>query len=105
MKLTVANMSHRTRLRAAQRAKKEAMAKNDFDAPGAIKRVEDDNAGVNFDNKVKEAVCRSTYVQDEVKKVVWALLKEKILWVVGGAFSYVALGLLAQLFSKLISKI
>jgi len=81
------------------------MVKNDFDAPGAIKKVEDANEGVNFDNKVKEAICRSTYVRDEIKAVVWILLKEKIVWVVLGASTFVFLELLKSLGSALISKI
>lgn len=89
----------------SNQAKPNAMAKTDFDAPGAIKKVEDDNAGVNFDNKVKEAVRRSTDVQSEIKCVVWALIKEKIVWIVLGASAFVVLEVVKELGYKLISKI
>lgn len=100
-------MSHQKRLK-ARKAKlaAEAMAgKNDFNAQDAIQKVQAENDGVAFDNKVKESICRSTYVQEEIKKVLWSLLKERIAWLVLGAFSFVALGLLKELVSKLISKI
>ncbi len=47
----------------------------------------------------------STAVQDQIKKVFVSVLKEKIIWIVLGAFSIVALDLLKQLASKLIDKI
>jgi len=79
--------------------------KNDLDLAGALKKVEDANEGVNFDNKVKESICRSIYVRDEIKMVVWILLKEKIVWVVLGAGAFVVLELLKSLGLTLIAKI
>ena len=78
---------------------------NDFDAQKATATLKHENEGVNFDNKVKEAVRRSVDVQTEIKTVVWSLLKEKIVWLVLGAFSFVGLGLLKELASKLIGLI
>jgi len=78
---------------------------NDFDVAGAIKKVEQDNDGINFDNKVKESIRRSVDVHAEIKCVVWSLLKEKVIWVVLGAFSFVLLEMLRMLLEKLISKI
>ena len=50
-------------------------AGNDFDAKDAITKVGDDlegfrqaNEGVNFDNKVKDSIARSTHVQKEIGK-------------------------------------
>jgi hypothetical protein len=76
-----------------------------LDLAGALKKVEDANEGVNFDNKVKESICRSIYVRDEIKMVVWILLKEKIVWVVLGAGAFVVLELLKSLGLTLIAKI
>jgi len=77
----------------------------DFDAKEALKKVQEENDGIKFDNKVKESIRRSTDVQIEVRNVVWQLLKEKIVWVVLGAFSFAAFELLKELLSTLISKI
>ena len=81
------------------------MAKDPFDTQGAIEAVGKANEGINFDNKVQESVRRSTDVQKEIKGVVWTLFKEKIAWIILGAFSFVVLELLKELASKLISKI
>ena len=81
------------------------MAKDAFDTQGAIEAVGKANEGINFDNKVQESVRRSTDVQKEIKGVVWTLFKEKIAWIILGAFSFVVLELLKELASKLISKI
>lgn len=78
---------------------------DDFDAQKATATLKHENEGVNFENKVKEAIRRSVDVQTEIKGVVWCLLKEKIVWLVLGAFSFVGLGLLKELGNKLIGMI
>lgn len=79
--------------------------KDDFNAKDALKEIKDDNEGVNFENKVQEAIRRSTDVQKEVKDLVWCLLKEKFIWVIIGAFSFVLFDLLKYLAVRLIDKI
>lgn len=81
------------------------MAKGDFDAPSELKRIEDANEGVNFDKKVEESLRRSVDVQSQIKCILWALLKEKIVWVILGAFSFVGFELLKSLGLALIKKV
>jgi hypothetical protein len=79
--------------------------RNDFDAQAAYKEIESANEGVNFENKVKEAIRRSSDVKEEIRCEVWKLLKEKIIWVIVGAFSFVLFQLFSELGSRLIQKI
>jgi len=56
------------------------MAKNDFDAPSAIKKVEEANEGVNFDKKLLESVERSIPIQKKIKSLIWSATRVKLLF-------------------------
>ncbi len=81
------------------------MPRNDFNAQNAIQEVQTANEGIKFDTKIQESIARSTPVQTEIKTVVWALMKEKIIWLVAGAFSFILFELIKELGFKLIDKI
>jgi hypothetical protein len=84
---------------------------SDFIAEGATKRLDalDDfkreYEGLNFYNKVVEAIKESTAVQDQIKLVFTASLKEKIIWLLFGAVGLVIIGLLQDIGKSLIEKI
>lgn len=84
---------------------------DDLRAGDNLKRIDDLETfrqgleGKEFDKKVLLSIQESHSIREELKKVGWILLKEKILWIVIGASSFVILGLLKELLMKLITKI
>lgn len=78
---------------------------DDFDAEGSIRKIEEDNRGVRFYEKVQESVLKSVDVQKAIKAIVWDLFKEKIGWVIAGATSLVIIEAFRNLLMKLIEKV
>lgn len=81
------------------------MSKKDFDAQAGDRQLREENQGVQFNIKVREAIRSSIDVQKEIKVVIWALIKEKVAWVIFGGFSFAMLELLKELARKLIARV
>lgn len=76
-----------------------------FDVKGETARLRQENEGVKFHEKVEDALKCSVQVRTEIKTIFWEFFKERIGWILGGAVILVAIELLRELISHMISKI
>jgi len=52
--------------------------------------------GVNFHKKVQGAICESKLVEDEIKKIVWQVLKNRLAWVLLSGLGLILIDLLLR---------
>ena len=84
---------------------------DDLQASGNLKRIDDletfrkDFEGTEFYTKVADAIQKSKLVEDEIKKVAWKTVREKILWIILGGVGVIFTDLLLRAIPNLISLI
>lgn len=84
---------------------------DDLNANANIKRVEDLEAfrkefdGEKLYEKIADAIKKSKTVEDEIKKVAWTTIREKIVWIITGAIGLVLTDILSRVIPDLIKLI
>lgn len=66
---------------------KNANNTNDFEPSQYSERIDTleefkkEHEGLNFHKKVQSAICESKPVEEEIKKIVWEVIKSKLTWI------------------------
>jgi len=84
---------------------------DDLQAESNLKRIDDleefrkEFEGKKFDEKICNSVKDSVPVQTEIKKLVWGVIKDKMVWIVGVIVLFLAKDVIASFLVKIADKI
>lgn len=84
---------------------------NDLRASDNLKRIDDLEIfrkgfeGKSFDAKVCEAIKDSVSLQNEIKALIWGVVREKIFWIIGTIAVLLFTSFLTALVGRLTEKI
>lgn len=70
-----------------------------------VEKFIDDLSGKNFDKKVCEAIKDTTSVEEQIKRVVWKTIKDKIIWIILGGLGLITLQIIYNFIPAIINKI
>lgn len=70
-----------------------------------VEKFIDDFSGKNFDKKICEAIKDTKSVEEEIKKIVWKTVKDKIIWIILGAIGLLIIQIVINLIPALTKKI
>ena len=82
---------------------------DDLHADANLKRIDDLEVfrkafeGKEFDKKIAESIRDSNLVCDEIKKVTWRMIREKIVWIILGGLALIFIDLLNRAIPRLLS--
>lgn len=84
---------------------------DDLQAEGNLKRIDDletfrkEFEGKAFYAKIAEAIKESKLVENEIKRVSWIMIREKIIWIILGGVIVIFTDLLIRAIPHIISSI
>ncbi len=83
---------------------------DDLNADQNLSRIDDLETfrkgleGKEFDDKVCKAIQDSVPLQSQIKSLIWGVIKDKMVWVVGVIILFLATNFLSSIVSKLAEK-
>jgi hypothetical protein len=84
---------------------------DDLNIAGNVKRIDDLEAfrkefeGEKLYEKIADAIKKSKTVEDEVKKVAWTTIREKIVWTILGGVGVIFIDLLLRVIPHILAAI
>ena len=82
---------------------------DDLQSSGNLKRIDELEAfrkefeGEKLYEKIADAIKKSKTVEEEVKKVAWATIREKIIWIILGGLGIILIDLIIKAIPHIIS--